>query len=143
MKQEFEMTQEEMDNIIAINKEGGDPVMFLSGGVPMGNSLQEKINQYWEILGNKYGFKPLTVEGSAKGKLFFIAEPTPIIIPKTQSEIEIDKYLGNAMEYLNYNVTDSLKKIVTQLESCNYENEVGFLKNNIAFLALRKLAGIS
>jgi hypothetical protein len=137
------MTQEEMDNIIAINKEGGDPVMFLSGGVPMGNSLQEKINQYWEILGNKYGFKPLTVEGSAKGKLFFIAEPTPIIIPKTQSEIEIDKYLGNAMEYLNYNVTDSLKKIVTQLESCNYENEVGFLKNNIAFLALRKLAGIS
>ena len=28
MRQEFEMTQEEMDNIIAINKGGGDPVMF-------------------------------------------------------------------------------------------------------------------
>jgi len=74
MRQEFKMTQEEMDNIIAINKGGGDPVMFLSGGTPMGSSLQEKINQYWEILGKKYGFKPMTVEGSSKGKLFFIAE---------------------------------------------------------------------
>lgn len=143
MRQEFEMTQEEMDNIIAINKGGGDPVMFLSGGTPMGSSLQEKINQYWEILGNKYGFKPMTVEGSSKGKLFFIAEPKPIVIPKTQSEIEIDKYLGDAMGYLNYNVTDSLKKIVAQLESCNYETEAGVLKMNIAFLALKKLAGVS
>jgi DNA-binding XRE family transcriptional regulator len=78
MNQEFEMTQEEMDNIIAINKGGGDPVMFLSGGVPMGSSLQEKINQYWVILGNKYGFKPMTAKGSSKGKLFFLAEPAPI-----------------------------------------------------------------
>jgi hypothetical protein len=96
MKQEFEMTQEEMDNIIAINKGGGDPVMFLSGGIPMGSSLHEKINQYWEILGNKYGFKPLTAEGSAKGKLFFLAEPKPIVIPKTQTELEIEKYIGDA-----------------------------------------------
>lgn len=143
MKQEFEMTQEEMDNIIAINKGGGDPVMFLSCGAPMGKSLQEKINQYWDILGNKYGFKPMTVEGSAKGKLFFLAEPKPVIIPKTQSEIEIDKYLGDAMDYLNYNVINSLKKIVAQLESCNYETEAGSLKMNIAFSALKKLAGVS
>ena len=74
-KQEFEMTQEEMDNIIAINRGGGDPVMFLSGGIPMGQSLQEKINQYWGILGKKYGFEPLTAEGSSRGKLFFRAEP--------------------------------------------------------------------
>ena len=143
MKQEFEMTQEEMDNIIAINKGGGDPVMFLSGGRPIGSSLQEKINQYWEILSNKYGFNPMTVEGSAKGKLFFLAEPKPVVIPKTQSEKEIDKYLGDAMGYLNYNVTDSLKKIVAQLESCDYETEASVLKTNVAFLALKKLAGIS
>jgi len=141
MRQEFEMTQEEMDNIIAINKGGGDPAMFLSGGQPMGCSLQEKINQYWEILGKKYGFKPMTVEGSSKGKLFFIAEATPPPPPpKTQTEIEIDKYIGNAMGYLNYNVTESLKKIVTQLESCHYETEAGKLENNVAFLALKQLA---
>lgn len=75
MKKEFEMTQEEMDNIIAINKEGGDPVMYLSGGIPMGRSLQEKINDYWEILGKKYGFDPLSAEGSSKGRLFFMATP--------------------------------------------------------------------
>lgn len=74
MKKEFKMSQEEMDNIIAINKGGGDPVMFLSGGIPMGQSLQEKINQYWGILGDKYGFKPLTAEGNPKGNLYFFAE---------------------------------------------------------------------
>jgi len=142
MKQEFEMTQEEMDNIIEINKGGGDPVMFLSGGTPMGSSLQEKINQYWEILSDKYGFKQMTVEGSAKGKLFFLAEPKPIIVPKTQTEIEIDKYLGNSMGYLSSYVADSLKKIAVQLESCEYECEGGFLKNNVSFLALKKLAGL-
>lgn len=131
MRQEFEMTQQEMDNIIAINKEGGDPVMFLSGGTPMGSSLQEKINQYWGILGNKYGFKPMTVEGSSKGKLFFIAEATPHTIPtKTQTEIEMDKY-------------DTLQKIVEQLEFCNYEAEGGFLKNNVAFLSLKRMANVN
>jgi hypothetical protein len=77
MKQEFEMTQEEMDRIIAINKEGGDPVMYLSGGMPLGRSLQEKINDYWAELGQKYGFEPMTVQGSPRGKLFFLAEPKP------------------------------------------------------------------
>lgn len=130
MKQEFEMTQQEMDNIIAINKDGGDPVMFLSGGTPIGSSLQEKINSYWGILGSKYGFKPLTVEGSSKGKLFFLAEPAPPPPPpKTQTEIEMDKY-------------DTLKKIVEQLEFCEYENQAGVLKNNVAFLSLKRMAGI-
>jgi hypothetical protein len=127
MKQEFEMTQEEMDNIIAINKGGGDPVMFLSGGIPMGESLQDKINGYWETLGNKYGFKPLTAEGSSKGNLFFLAESKPIVVPKTQTEIEMDKY-------------DTIAKIVSQLESCNYETEAGLLVNNIAFMSLKRMA---
>jgi len=74
MRKEFEMTQEEMDKIISINKEGGDPVMYLSGGIPMGRSLQEKINDYWKELGDKYGFKPMTVQGSSRGNLFFTAE---------------------------------------------------------------------
>lgn len=126
MKQEFEMTQKEMDNIISINAGGGDPVMFLSGGQPMGSSLQEKINQYWEILSNKYGFKPMTVEGSGKGKLFFLAESEPIVEPKTQTEIEMGKY-------------DTIEKIVKQLESCKYECEGGYLNNNIAFLALKRM----
>lgn len=130
MKQEFQMTQEEMDNIITINKGGGDPVMFLSGGTPMGSPLQEKINQYWKILADKYGFKQMSVEGSSRGKLYFIAEPTPPPPPpppKTQTEIEMDKY-------------DTISKIVEQLEGCNYETEAGFLNNNIAFMALKRMS---
>jgi len=141
MKQEFEMTQQEMDDIIAINK-SRMPVMKI-GNVTTGMDLQEKINAYWGGLADKYGFKQMTVEPSSKGKLFFLAEPKPIVKPKTQTEIEIDKYVGNAMGYLNYNVTDALKKIVTQLEKCDYESEGGFLKMNVAFLALKQIAGKS
>lgn len=130
MRQEFQMSQEEMDNMIAINKGGGDPVMFISGGIPMGSSLQEKINQYWDILGDKYGFKPSTVEGSSKGKLFFLAEPKPIVIPKTQTEIEMDKY-------------DTIKKIVAQLEmaySGESKNQASDIGMNVAFMALKRMS---
>jgi len=124
MKQEFEMNQEEMDDIIAINKDRPPVVKF--GDYRSGVDLREKINYYWEALGNKYGFKHLTVEGSAKGKLFFLAEPKPIEIPKTSSEKAIEKY-------------DSISKIVEQLEWCGYAWEGGLLRNNAAFIALKKM----
>lgn len=73
---EFKMTQEEMDKILSINKEGGDPVTYLSGGKPMGKSLQEKINDYWKELGKKYGFQWDTVTGPGSTKLHFKAKPT-------------------------------------------------------------------
>ena len=140
MKQEFEMTQEEMDKILSINNSTSNTVMMI-GGVDMSNNLTEAINTYWVILGDKYGFKPLTAEGSSRGVLFFLAEPKPIVKPKTQTDIEVDKYIGESMGYLNYNVVESLKKIINQLEKCDYECEGGVMKMNVAFLALKKMAG--
>lgn len=139
MKQEFEMQQSEMDFILDINKHNSNTVMMI-GGVDFSNNLRETVNAHWKELGDKYGFKWDTIEGSAKGNLFFLAEPKPIVVPKTQSELAIDKYLGNALGYLNHNVTDNLKKIVEQLESCDYENEAGVLNMNVAFLALKRLS---
>ena len=55
-KQKFTLTKEQFDKILAINKEGGDPVIYLSGGTPMGRSKQEKINDYWDELGKELGF---------------------------------------------------------------------------------------
>ena len=46
-KTKYTLTDEDFDRIIKINKEGGDPVMFISGETPMGRSLQEKINDFW------------------------------------------------------------------------------------------------
>ena len=126
MKQEFEMQQEEMDEIIRINKSTTNTVMMV-GGVDFSNNLTEAINAYWKILGDKYGFEQYTVEGSSKGKLFFIAKPKPIVVPKTRTEIEMDKY-------------NTIAKIVEQLELCNYETEGGFMKDNVAFLALKRMA---
>lgn len=126
MKQEFEMTQEEMDKILDINKNASNTVMMV-GGVDFSHNLTDAINAYWGILGEKYGFKTQTVEASSKGELFFLAESCPIKVPKTQTEIEMDKY-------------DTLDKIVKQLEWCNYECEGGSLKMNVAFLSLKQMA---
>jgi len=38
-------------------------------------------------------------------------------------------------------IKTSIQKIVNQLEMSDYECEGGFLKNNIAFMALKKIAG--
>lgn len=139
MKQEFEMAQEEMDKILSINKASSNTVMMI-GGVDFSNNLTEAINAYWKLLADKYGFVWNTVEGSSKGKLFFLAESKPIVIPKTSSELAIEKYTTDAKGYLNYNVKKSLTKIVEQLKGCNYENEAGVLNKNVAFLALEELA---
>jgi len=73
MKEEFCMTQKEMDMIIAINKNHTElPVMKLFQGA---TTKQEKINNYWNSLAEKYGFVNLTVEPSSKSILHFIAEP--------------------------------------------------------------------
>ena len=120
MKQEFEMTQEEMDDIIKVNKD--QMPVILIGEVSVGMDLQEKINSYWKGLEEKYGFDKDTVEPSGKGNLYFLAMAKHI---KTPEEIEIEKY-------------DTLAKIVEQLESCQYTCEAGDLKDNIAFKVLKK-----
>ncbi|QIY82533.1 hypothetical protein HER18_02735 [Chryseobacterium sp. NEB161] len=61
-KQKFTISDENFQKIIQINKEGGDPVMYISGGTPIGKSLQEKINDFWEDLGNEMGFDWKTIQ---------------------------------------------------------------------------------
>lgn len=124
MKQEFEMTEKELQAIYDISK-NQMPVIFV--GVWTGlDSKQEKANKLWQIMGDNYGFVWDSVEASARGEKFFLATPKVNVIPKTQAEIEMDKY-------------DTIQKIVDQLESCNYECEGGYLKNNVAFLSLKRM----
>lgn len=125
MKQEFEMKQQNMDDIIAINKNQAPVMKF--GSHWSGMDLREKINAYWKKLGDDMGFNHLSVEPSSRGKLFFLAEPKPVVVPKTALEKAMDEY-------------DSLKKIVEQLESCDYKNEAGILNKNVAFLKLKQMA---
>jgi len=124
MKQEFEMTQEEMDDIIQINKDQM-PVLVICG-ITTGMDLAEKINWYWRGLGEKYGFHSQTAEGSSKGKLFFLASPKPIVIPKTKEELAMDEF-------------DTIPKIVEALEAGKYESIAGPLENLTAFRALKRM----
>ena len=124
MKQEFEMTEEQLQAIYDISR-NQEPVIYV--GVWMGLDKQEKANKLWQTMADEMGFIWDSVEPSSRGKKFFLAEPKPKVIPKTKEEIAMDKY-------------DTLDKIVEQLEFCKYENEAGSLVNNIAFMKLKLMA---
>jgi hypothetical protein len=130
MKQEFEMLQSEMDEILRINREVKDMPVMMIGSSMTGGEKREAVNRYWQTLGEKYDFDWDTVEGSAKGKLFFLATPKPKVILKTQTEIEMDKY-------------DTLQKIVDQLElafSGKSKDISADINMNVAFLSLKRMA---
>lgn len=80
MSKEFELTDEQFEEIMKINKEGGDRVMYITGGQPLGTgkggafrSLQDKINDYWDKLAAELGFNKDTIKPVTNRK--FLAEP--------------------------------------------------------------------
>ncbi len=71
MKVEFEMSQKDLDDIMAAGKPV--PMIMLQCGTP--SSPQENANRVWARLGKKMGFKHMTVEPiRGKGQRFFKAE---------------------------------------------------------------------
>lgn len=72
MRKDFEMTQEDLDTLLAAMKP--TPVMYLSGGTPMYNTPQENANAAWKRLGDRMGFDHMTVRSNGKGDRFFSAE---------------------------------------------------------------------
>lgn len=58
----YHISDGDWEEIVKINKEGGDPVMFTSGGTRMGLDLQDKINYFWDRKGREYGFDWKTME---------------------------------------------------------------------------------
>ena len=70
---EFEMSEADLQDILKACKP--TPAMYLSGGMPMTASPQENANSAWFKLGEKMGFKHMTVEPNFnKGQRFFTAE---------------------------------------------------------------------
>ena len=70
MRVEFEMTQQDLDELLEACK----PVMLIALNCGMPRSPQENANSAWEALGKKMGFDYMTVKPSAKGQKFFSAE---------------------------------------------------------------------
>ncbi len=108
MKQEFEMSEEQLQAIYDISR-NQMPVMFIGVWTGM-ESKQEQANKLWQKMGDDMGFVWDSVEGSSKGKKFFLAVPKEKVVPKTAEELAIDKY-------------DTIAKIVEQLEMSEYEWE--------------------
>lgn len=71
MKQQFEMTQEEFEEIKAIAQDR-TPVMKF-GDYISGMDKQERANGFWKKLGDKYGFVWDTAEGGGSDPKKFTA----------------------------------------------------------------------
>ena len=70
----FEMTEADLAELLAAMKP--EPLMYLSGGMPMHRSRQERANDAWAALGKRMGFEPMSVQPMRGGIRFFTAIPT-------------------------------------------------------------------
>lgn len=83
-KQRFEMTQADLEKLLEASRP--TPVMFLSGGVPMGPSQQENANDAWAELGRRLGFDAMTVEPiHGQPNTVFMAEPVAVPEPEASA----------------------------------------------------------
>ena len=72
-RKEFEMIDEDLNELLDACKP--TPAMTLNGGDLICGTPQENANRAWQRLGEKMGFKHMTVEPvQSKGPLFFTAE---------------------------------------------------------------------
>lgn len=72
---DYEMSEDDLKELL--NACRPTPVMFLSGGVPIGGTPQENANAAWARLGKKMGFDAMTVQPvPGKGQRFFTAVPS-------------------------------------------------------------------
>lgn len=82
MEKLFEMTDKQYAKIIEASKP--TPVMYLSGGIPMGGSPQENANNAWKNLAEELGFKWDSVRPCNKGNRFFYAEVEELTVDDTK-----------------------------------------------------------
>lgn len=76
MRQRFEMTQAQLDSILAAS----EPVRYMVFGCLEPRSPQQNANDAWCALGREMGFDGMTVEPTNEGDRIFtaeIAEPRP------------------------------------------------------------------
>lgn len=69
-RKDFEMTEEDLETLLEAMKPV--PMIMLQCGEPP--SQQERVNAAWKHLGDKMGFKYMTVQPNGKGDRFFSAE---------------------------------------------------------------------
>lgn len=72
MRQEYELTQEDLDSVLEASKPVVAIMLHIGGGP---RTPQENANAAWQVLADKYGFVWDTVRpASGKGRRFVTAE---------------------------------------------------------------------
>lgn len=71
MEKKYTMTEEEYQELLEAAR---TPVMYISGGQSMFGDPQTNANQIWERIGNRMGFKYMTVSPAGNNPREFWAE---------------------------------------------------------------------
>ena len=80
----YEMTEDDLETLLKACKP--TPVMFLTGGTPIGGNQQENANAAWAELGRKMGFDSMTVRPDNRGQRFFTAVSSETDAQKKERE---------------------------------------------------------
>lgn len=125
---EFEMSETDLSELMERCK--AVPLIALNCGMP--KSPQENANNAWNDLGEKLGFKPMTVEPiPSKGERFFLAEPTYDMKPIENLMDEFINKLdavktkpleGGAAINIILDCSDSQSPIFVEIENDNGES---------------------
>jgi hypothetical protein len=94
-RREFEMTE---DDLAALKEAGKSvPYMIVGGMEPM--SPQDRANRAWSQLGDRMGFKYMTVQPVAgKSQLFFTAEPVEVVVKGTSIPLRTHLTFGESLD---------------------------------------------
>ena len=116
----YEMTEEDLKKLL--DSFNPAPVMFLSGGTPMGSNTQDNANRAWRELGKKMGFDYESVRPmEGKGQRFFTA------VPSETKDQKRDRVFKEKQEKRIAEI-ESLQKIISESQL-----RIEHLKNNDEF----------
>lgn len=138
--QEYQMTQEEKDILTKMEEEGKEQIEIQKDTFNI-QGFYDNINKFWMELATKYGIDWTTVQPSAQGGLFFLAEPLKAVSVNTTIEEEaLMLYFAKDL-YVPPTIKNQLKEIVSQIEEgCFSSTEKSIIEKDPAFIALRKMS---
>ncbi len=129
------MTQEELDQMIAISQAPSTPVLRI-GNVTTGSEKQESANDFWKRLGEKYGFVWDTCEPiSGKGYTFFKATPKPSPMDQYNADLKAhearcEKLKPKRVNYLTEQAFQTDTNEWSRISSMDAPNKPGYYRAN-------------
>lgn len=139
-KVERQLTQQELDTLREL-KEKGKAGIERDGDKFNIQEYYDQINGFWMDMGTKYGIDWSTVEASARGEIYFLADLLKVGTDLTPLEEEaLITFLAKDL-YVPPTTKNQLVQIIEQLEEGCFSSESrSLIEKDLGFIAMRKLS---